>query len=332
MLLRAVALALVVALLAVPAGAQNTKRTKPTTPAAPNTEGAPEAGAATPAADPVVAIVNGEKIHRSDIQEALRTLPPQRTQQSPDKLYVAVLDQMVATTLVAQAARKAKTQDEPEVKRRLALVQEQVLAQAYVDHLVKGGLSDAKLKALYEKAVKNAPPREEVNARHILLPTEAEAKAVIEQLKNGADFATLAKEKTTDPAGKASGGDLGWFPKEQMVPEFADAAFALKKGEFSQTPVQTKFGWHVIKVEDRRIAPAPTFDQLKPQLTEELARQLVKEKMDDLKTAAKIELFNGDGSRPGTKPATPPAAAAPPPPTSPEDAPPTLSPATKPKD
>jgi len=328
MLLRAVALALIMASLAVTAGAQNAKRAKP--PAAAPAEGAPDAA---PPADPVVAIVNGDKIHRSDIQEALRTLPPQRQQQSPDKLYMAVLDQMVATTLVAQAARKAKTQDEPEVKRRLALVQEQVLAQAYVDHVIKGGLSDEKLKALYDKAVTNAPPREEVEARHILLANEADAKAVIEQLKAGADFAALAKEKTTDPAGKTSGGDLGWFPKEQMVPEFADAAFALKKGEFSQTPVQTKFGWHVIKVEDRRVAPAPSFDQMKPQLTDELARELVKAKMDELKTAAKIELFNGDGSRPGAKPATPPPAAAPPqPPTSPEDAPPTLSPATKPKD
>ena len=326
MLLRAVALALVVALLAVPAGAQNSKRSKPAA------EGGAEAAGPT-GADPVVALVNGAPIHRSDVQEALRMMPPQRQQVSPDKLYMEILDHMVGTALVAQAARKAKIQDEAEVKRRLALVQDQLLAQAYVDKVVKAGVTDAKLKALYDKAVTNAPPREEVSARHILLTSEADAQAVIEQLKNGADFAALAKEKTTDPAGKASGGDLGWFPKEQMVPAFAEAAFALKKGEFSQTPVQTKFGWHVIKVDDRRVAPAPTFDQMKPQLTDEVARELVGQKMQELKAAAKIEVFNGDGSRPGAKPATPPpAAAAPPPPTAPEDAPPTLSPATKPKD
>lgn len=330
MLLRAVALALVVALLAVPAGAQSSKRTKPAT-AAP-AEGGAEAAAPT-TADPVVALVNGAPIHRSDVQEALRMVPAQRQPVSPDKMYMEILDRLVGTALVAQAARKAKIQDDAEVKRRLALVQDQLLAQAYIDKVVKAGLSDAKLKALYDKAVTNAPPREEVNARHILLTSEAEAQAVIEQLKSGADFATLAKEKTTDPAGKASGGDLGWFPKEQMVPAFADAAFALKKGEFSQTPVQTKFGWHVIKVEDRRVAPAPTFEQMKPQLTDELARELVGQKMQELKAAAKIEVFNGDGSRPSAKPGTPPpAAGAPAPPTAPEDAPPTLSPATKPKD
>ncbi|HZB92851.1 MAG TPA: peptidylprolyl isomerase, partial [Stellaceae bacterium] len=195
--------------------------------------------------DPVVARVNGFEIHRSDIEAAARDLPPQARQQPADKIYAALLDQMVATTLVAQAARKAKFEDEPTMKRRLVLIQDQVLAQLYVDDLIARNVTDAKLKAAYEKYVKTAPPREEVNARHILLGSEADAKAVIAQLDKGADFATLAKEKTTDPAGKTSGGDLGWFTKDQMVPEFADAAFKLKKGEFTQTPVKTQFGWHV---------------------------------------------------------------------------------------
>lgn len=336
MLLRAAVLALAVALLAVPADAQSTKRTKPaaTAPAKP----APESAApATPAGDPVIAIVNGDKIHRSDLQEALRAVPQQtRQQQSPDKIYMALLDQMVATTLVAQAARKAKVQDEPEVKRRLALVQDQLLAQTYIDHMVQTGISETKLKALYEKALASAPPREEVRARHIILANEADAKAVIDQLKNGADFVALAQEKTTDPASKASGGDLGWLSKEQMMlPEFGDIAFSLKPGEFSTTPVHSKFGWHVIKVEGRRTAPPPSFEELKPQLSEQLARQMIAEKMKELQIAAKVELFNGDGSRPGPpKPAAPPPAAqrAPQPPVSPEDAPPTLSPATKPQE
>jgi peptidyl-prolyl cis-trans isomerase C len=169
---------------------------------------------------------------------------------------------------------------------------------------------------------------------------------VIEQLKKGADFATLAKEKTTDPAGKTSGGDLGWFTKDQMVPDFADAAFKLKKGEFTQTPVKTQFGWHVIKVEDRRVAKPPSFEELKPQLNNELAREFVAQKMNELKTAAKIELYNGDGSKPGAPAAatTPSAKAAPSAKATPaapnlegEAAPgqpgiPVLSPATKPKD
>ncbi len=305
---------LVLMLLAATAWAQSTK---------------PTATAAIPA-DPVVARVNGFELRRSDVQEVARNLPPQVRQQSPDKLYAALLDQMVATTLVAQAARKAKTQDDPDAKRRLALAQDQVLAQVYIDHLVRKGITEQKLKTRYDKFIKEAPPREEVNARHILLASEAEAKGVIEQVKKGADFAALAKDKSTDPAGKTSGGDLGWFTKDQMVPAFAEAAFKLKKGEVTDAPVHTQFGWHVIKLEDRRIAAQPTFDQIKPQIADEIAREMVAEKMKELKVAAKIEVFNADGSKPGAAPAPQPAAPAPA--TVPDPSAPTLSPATMPKE
>jgi peptidyl-prolyl cis-trans isomerase C len=330
MTIRAI-IALALMLIAFPVWAQATKRPAATAPAA--------AAPAAPVADPVVARINGFELHRSDVEEAARGLPPQARQQPADKLYAALLDQMVGTTLVAQAARKAKIQDEPEAKRRLALIQDQAMAQLYVDKMIEKGMSDAKLKAKYDKFVKDAPPREEVNARHILLANEADAKAVIDQLKKGGDFAALASEKSTDPAGKTSGGDLGWFTKEQMVPEFADAAFKLKKGEITETPVKTQFGWHVIKLEDRRTAKPPTFEQVKPQLANEVARDLVGEKMKELRTTAKIEVFNPDGSKPGGPPAPAPApapAAAPPAPAAPTLAPatapdaPSLSPATKP--
>ena len=289
------------------------------------------AQAAKPPADPVVARVNGAEVHRSELEEAARTLPPQMQRQPPEKLYPWLLQQMVDNTLATQAGRKAKLQDDPAVKRRLALVSDQVIAQAYVDQMLRKGVTEAKLKARYDKDVKDAPPREEINARHILLTNEADAKAVIDQLKKGADFATLAKEKSTDPAGKTSGGDLGWFTKDQMVPEFADAAFKLKQGEISEAPVKTQFGWHVIKVEDRRTAPPPTFDQMKPQLGQEIAREMIDEKMKELRTGAKIELFNPDGSKPG---AAPTAAAPAPAPAAkqPDPSIPTLSPATKPKE
>jgi peptidyl-prolyl cis-trans isomerase C len=315
-----VTLALALMLLAGPAWAQ---AAKPTPPAI--------------VSDPVVARVNGVELHRSDIEEAARGLPPQARQQPPDKLYMALLDQMIATTLLAQTARKAKFQDDAEVKHQLQLVQDRVLAQLYVNRLVTKSISEQKLKAEYDKYVKDAPPREEVNARHILLASEADAKAVIEQLKKGADFAALAKEKSTDPAGKTSGGDLGWFTKDQMVPEFADAAFKLKKGEFTETPVKTQFGWHVIKLEDRRMASAPSFEQMKPQLTDMFVHETVAAKLKEVRPGAKIEVFNADGSPPGTRPAPVSAPVpnlsgtgvpgAPPAP----DAP-VLSPATKPKD
>jgi peptidyl-prolyl cis-trans isomerase C len=339
----ALSVALAAALVAAPAIAADTKKST----AAPGAAAAAPAPAA-PAGDPVVAHVNNTDVHRSEVIEAMRGLPPQAQQQPLEKIYPYVLDEMVATIVVSQAARKAKVADDPEVKKRLALVQDQVIAQSYIQKLVEKGVTEPMLKTRYDKYLKDAPPRDEVSARHVLLGNEADAKAVIEELKKGGDFAKLAQEKTTDPAGKTSGGDLGYFTKDEMVGEFAEAAFKLKPGEFTQTPVHTQFGWHVIKVEDRRTAKPPTFEQIRPQLFRDASREIVDAKMKELRTAAKIEVFNFDGSKLGAPAAAPGAAAptpapapdaptlspatAPPPTLSPDTPPPpTLSPATKPK-
>jgi peptidyl-prolyl cis-trans isomerase C len=252
--------------------------------------------------DPVVARVNGFEIYRSDIQVAAQGLSPEMRQQPADKIYNLILDQLVGSALAAQAARREKLEDNPAVKRRMVLIQNQLMAQLYINDLIRKNLTDSKLKQAYARYLKTAPPREEVKARHILLASEADAKAVIAELKKGADFATLAKEKTTDPTGKASGGELGWFARDQMVPAFADAAFKLKKGQFTETPVKTQFGWHVIEVEDRRLAKPPSFEEVKPQLANELAHELVAQKMKELRIAAKLEVFNGDGTKPGAPP------------------------------
>ena len=315
-------LGLSLALLAAPVWAQTAAK--------------PAKPAAAAASDPVVARVNGSELHRSDVVEAIRGLPPQVQQQPMDRLYPALLDQMVGTMLVSQAGRKTKLQDDPEVKKRLALVQDQIIADTYVQRLIQKQVTDQKLHARYDKFVKDAPPREEVHARHILVASEDEAKAIIVELKKGGDFNKLAQDKTTDPSGKTSGGDLGYFTKEDMVPEFADAAFKLKPGEYTDAPVKTQFGWHVIKLEDRRTAKPPTFEQVKPRLSNELSRELVGDKVKELRTAAKIEVFNLDGSKPGAAPppALGPAPGAPTlaPETAPDSAPPTLSPETKPKE
>jgi peptidyl-prolyl cis-trans isomerase C len=321
-------LALSLVLLAVPAWAQ--------TPAKPAKPG-PTAAAA---GDPVVARVNGAELHRSDVIEAIRGLPPQAQQQPIERLYPLVLDQMVSAIVVSQAGRKTKLQDDPEVKKRLALVQDQLIADAYIQRLLQKQVTDQKLHARYDKFIKDAPAREEVHARHILVASEDEAKAIIAELKKGADFNKLAQEKTTDPSGKTSGGDLGYFTKEDMVPEFADAAFKLKPGEFTDTPVKTQFGWHVIKLEDRRQAKPPTFEQVKPRLTNEISREIVSEKVKELRTAAKIDEYNIDGSKVGAAPAPSPVApgaptlapATAPDAAPPENAPPTLAPDTKPKE
>ncbi len=308
MTLRAI-LTLSLALLAMPVWAQQANK--------------PPAGD-----DPVVARVNGTEIHRSEVVIALRTLPAQAQQQPMEKLYPVLLEDLVNATLVAQAARKQKLGDDPEVKKQLAFAQDRIFEQVYLDRLLEKSVTDQKLHARYDKYVKEAPPREEVSARHILLPTEDEAKAVIAELKKGADFAKLAQEKTTDPSGKTSGGDLGYFAHDQMVPDFADAAFKLKKGEFSQTPVKTQFGWHVIKVEDRRTAKPPSFEEAKQQLSNLVAREIIVEKVKELRTGAKIETFALDGGKlapPATAPQPAPETAPQP---SPETAP-QPAPATK---
>jgi peptidyl-prolyl cis-trans isomerase C len=159
------------------------------------------------------------------------------------------------------------------------------------------GATDAKLHEQYDKFLKEQPAKEEVSARHILVPSEDEAKAVIAELNKGADFATLAKQKSTDPA-KDTGGDLGFFSRDAMVPEFADAAFKLGKGEYTKTPVHTQFGWHVIKVDDRRTAAPPSFEESKDELTSEVARDIITAKLKALRDGAKVETFPFDGSPP----------------------------------
>jgi len=265
------------------------------------------------AADPVIARVNGAVIHRSDLDALRANLPPQVAQQDPNQLYPKLLDQLIALDLAAEAARKAKVQDQPHVKQMLAFNENELLANAYLADLARKDVTEAKLKERYDQYIKTSAPHEEVHARHILVPTEEEAKQIIDQLKKGADFAKLASEKTTDPAGKTSGGDLGYFGEKDMVPEFAQAAFALKPGEFTQTPVKTQFGWHVIKVEDRRQAKPPTYEEVAPQIARQMAQEIADAKIKELASTAKIEVFNADGTPAKMAPpgGTPEAAASP---------------------
>ncbi len=300
---------LLLCLCAGPAFAQKAPAPAPA-PAAKKEAPKKEAAKAEPAGDPVVARVNGTVIHRSDLDALRANLPPQVAQQPPDQLYPKLLDQLVALDLAAEAARKAKVNEQPRVKQMLALSENELLANAYFADLARKDVTEAKLRQRYDEYIKTAAPHEEVHARHILVPTEDEAKQIIEQLKKGADFAKLASDKTTDPAGKTSGGDLGYFGEKDMVPEFAQAAFALKPGEFTQTPVKTQFGWHVIKVEDRRQAKPPTYDEVAPQIARQMAQEIADAKIKELATAAKIEVFNADGTPAKVGPGAPPPEAA----------------------
>src|SRR5262249_48137872 len=177
-------------------------------------------------------------------------------------VFPALLDRIVDSKLVVQEGRKGKVTDDPAFKRRMAFVEDQVVQDFWLQKEIARKVTPEKMRQRYEERLKSMPPEEEVQARHILVATEDEAKNLIAELKKGASFEKLAKEKSTDKASGAEGGDLGWFKKTDMVKEFADAAFALKKGETSDTPVKTQFGYHIIQLQDRRKAPPPAFEGL----------------------------------------------------------------------
>ena len=252
---------------------------------------------AQPLKDPVVATVNGQPIRLSELEVAQQALPQQYRNMPLQAVFPALLDRIIDSKLVVQEGKKNKVTDDPAFKKRMAFVEEQVLQDFWLQREIARKVTAEKLQQRYEERLKSMPSEEEVHARHILVATEDEAKAIIADLKKGAAFDKLAKEKSTDKASGAEGGDLGWFKKSDMVKEFADAAFALKKGELTETPVKTQFGYHVIKLEDRRKAPPPAFEELADQLREEMAREAVTAQLDQLRSGAKIEKFNIDGSK-----------------------------------
>ncbi len=273
---------------------------------APAPSGKPPAASSTPAADTVAARIDGETIMRSEVAALYETLPAEYRQLPLDAFYPQLLERMIERKLAVRQARKDNLQSTPEVKTRLAGLEDRVLHQAFLEKAIKDKTTDARMKALYDKQVATASGEEEVHARHILVKTEDEAKAIIADLDKGKDFATLAKEKSTDPSAKGNGGDLGFFTKDKMVKAFADAAFVMVPGTYSKIPTQSQFGWHVIKVEEKRKAKPPTFEESRPALREALAEQIVEETLADLRKKSKIEILGPDG-----KPVSPTAKDAP---------------------
>jgi peptidyl-prolyl cis-trans isomerase C len=237
--------------------------------------------------DPVVARVNGAAIHQSDLtlaeEDVGSNIPPMPGEAKRDYLISYLADVM----LVAKAAEDKKVADADAFKRRLAFVRNKLLMEQLLQLEGKTAVTDAALHKVYEDAAKQMGQEQEVRARHILVETEDEAKAVQNQIKGGSDFADLAKQKSKDPGG-SEGGDLGYFAKEQMVPQFAEVAFKLDKGKVSD-PVKTDFGWHVINVEDKRNKPAPEFDKVKPQLEDFVVQKAQADIIGKLRTDAKIE-------------------------------------------
>jgi peptidyl-prolyl cis-trans isomerase C len=240
-------------------------------------------------ADPVIAKVNGVEIRQSDLalaEEDLGQGVPQQVQGDAKRDYlIAYLTDLI---LVAKAAEGKKVQDTPEFKSRTAFTRNKLLMELLLQQEGKAALTDKAIKAVYDDAVKQMSTDQEVRARHILVPTEKEAQAILEELKRGTDFAELARQKSKDPGAAAEGGDLGYFTKDQMVPEFSEVAFKLNKGELSD-PIKTQFGWHIIRVEDKRSKRPPDFADVKDQVETYVIRRAQTELITKLRQGAKIE-------------------------------------------
>ena len=242
--------------------------------------------------DLVVATVNGEPIMESDIQVFHKNLGPQYQQIPFEQLRAQLIERMIDQAIVANAARKEGYHKRPDVQQRLASFTQSILNDVYMADKIKAAVTDAKVRDLYHKSIALESKTEEVRARHILVKTKAEAMAVIAEIKGGADFAAVAKAKSTGPSGR-NGGDLGFFGFKQMVPPFSKVAFALKPGEFTTEPVKTQFGWHVIKVEDRRVAGSQNFEQASQKIRQELTDQAYKDTLAGLRAKAKVNLMGG---------------------------------------
>ena len=239
--------------------------------------------------DPVVAKVGKLEIHQSELELAVQNLDPQLAQLPDEQKKVAALSGAIDVKLLAGGALAEGIKDTEDFKKRMAYIGDRELHNAYFRKHVVEATTPEEVKARYDKEIAGLPKQEEVHARHILVKTEDEAKAVIADLDKGKDFAAIAKEKSQD-SNKDDGGDLGWFGPGRMVPEFEEAAFALEKGAYTKTPVKTQFGFHVIKVEEKRDAPPPPFEQVQDQVKQLVMRDKYVSLIDKAKADQKIEI------------------------------------------
>jgi peptidyl-prolyl cis-trans isomerase C len=238
-------------------------------------------------ANPVLAKVNGAEIRQSDVTLAEEELGPSLAQMDPATKKENVLAFLIDMKIVAKAAEDKKIENNEDFKKRLAFTRNRLLMDSLLATEGKTATTDDAMKKVYEEASKQITGEQEVHARHILVETEADAKAIEDELKKGADFAELAKKKSKDP-GASDGGDLGFFTKDQMVPEFSAVAFALEPGKISD-PVKSQFGWHVIKVEEKRNRKAPEFAQVKGQIETYVTRKAQADYVAKLREVAKVE-------------------------------------------
>jgi peptidyl-prolyl cis-trans isomerase C len=239
--------------------------------------------------NPVLARVEGQEVRWRDIMAALRDLPKEYHEQI-GVIFPALLERQIDTRLIVLAGRDADLDEDEEVRRRVAKFEEQAISDAYIQRQIDENVTEAMLRERYDAYRAGLEAKIQVRARHILLKREVDAGAVIESLDRGADFAELARRHSFGPSAER-GGDLGYFLRDSMVSEFAEAAFALDVGGYSRMPVKTDYGWHVIKVEDRRAESPALFAEMRARLREDLGREVIDEVLKSLRAEADIEWF-----------------------------------------
>lgn len=247
--------------------------------------------------DGVAAVVNGEKITVSEIRDAYKANPQLKGRVSFNDFYNKALDGFISGKIVYQEAVKAKVTDTPEYKAQLELAKQELARKIYLEQQVAKKVTDKDVKKLYDEYKSTFKSEKEVKAKHILVPSKEKADEVIAKLKKGGDFDKLAKEYSKEPA------ELGYFTKRVMVPEFANAAFSMKKGEVSKAPVKTQFGYHVIKVEDIRDSKPMAQKDIEPQLKAMLTQGALAESFQDAAQNSKVEKYSLDGKTIANAPA-----------------------------
>ena len=239
----------------------------------------------------VVAKVGEMEITTQELAFAESELSREFEQVPADKRKAAILAALIDIKLLANKAAVEGLDEKESFKARMAFVQSRNLHNLYFQETIVANVSDEEVRERFDKEIAAMPPETEVKARHILVASEEEAKAIVAELAQGKDFAELAKEKSTGPSG-ANGGDLGYFSKGQMVPEFEEAAFGLADGKFTTTPVKTQFGWHVILREGAREKPKPEFDQVKDQIRQVVYREKYFDLVKQAREETKVEILD----------------------------------------
>lgn len=245
--------------------------------------------------NPVVAKVDGKDITRVDVYRFIQTMPANMQQLPATQVYPVAMEQVINTRLVQNKADNADIENSPEFQKEMDIARQQIMRNLFLQEQVDAKIDEGKIKKEYEEFLKTLPDVEERRARHILVDTEEKAKAIVERLKKeDADFGKLAAEVSIGPT-KSRGGDLGYFAKPEMVPEFANAAFGMEKNSILETPVKTQFGWHIIQLVDIRQRAKPTYEQFAPSAVAEMRREILSDLIDKWRKQAKVEQFDING-------------------------------------